>query len=185
MKFGIFQKIFFFVKIKFWKFNFRNRSKLNRNNSFKNDSRSEIVLTQIIKKNMTHQVWLMRKYYKCYIFNVTRVTYKNLIVKQWFGLESGSKWLTVVCEMNQVTRVKWLDLAKQKKSIKSTDGRMICLVRVYIRAGWTTSTVILEEVYLYNYSLITAIYITAHLMPFKQTINLVFQSTKPRVLMKF
>ena len=118
MKFGIFQKIFFFVKIKFSKFNFRNRSKLNRNNSFKNDSRSEIVLTQIIKKNMTHQVWLMRKYYKCYIFNVTRVTYKNLIVKQWFGLESGSKWLTVVCEMNQVTRVKWLDLAKQKKVSK-------------------------------------------------------------------
>ena len=66
----------------------------------------------------SRKIWLMRKCYKYYIFNVTRVTYKNLIVKQWFGLKSGSKWLTVVCEMNQVTRVKWLDLVKPKKVLK-------------------------------------------------------------------
>ena len=55
---------------------------------------------------------------------------------------------------------------------------MICLVRVCIRAVGARLTVILEEVHLYTYSLITAIYITAPLMPFKQTINLVLQSTK-------
>ena len=132
-KFEIFQKIFFFVKIKFWKFNFRNRSKLNRNNSFKMTlDRREVGdhLDSDRQENMTHQIWLMRKCYKYYIFNVTRVTYKNLIVKQWFGLESGSKWLTVVCEMNQFIKVKWLDLVKEKKVPK---------VQIEIWSFWSMS----------------------------------------------